>query len=142
LREPLEFDRLLAGSVSEAWVRCLPMWRERGRIEDLPRNVHVGSYRVSPEKWLGRAFGWAFLADWPFVAGKLSSPDPFEAACAHDALKYMMERWEVVPVGVWAISAPILTWVRQEMADCPNRYAAFSGRTLGELFRYESEQGL
>lgn len=137
-----DFDRLLAGSVGEAWERCLPLWRRRGRIEDLPRNRHVGIYRVSPEKWLGRAFAEAFLADWPFVVGELSSTDPVAVACAHDALEYMIRFWEPVPDAVWAISASIPDWVRRELDDCPYRYNTFTGRTLGELFRFEYDQDL
>src|SRR4051812_18366692 len=88
--EDTDFDRLLAGTVVEGWSRCLPVWRVRGRIEDLPRNVHVGRYLGSPEKWLGRAFAESFMSDWPFVTSKLFSLDTAEAACAHDALKYMI----------------------------------------------------
>lgn len=139
--EDTGFGRLLAGTVGEAWSRCLLIWRARGRIEDLPRNLHVGRYRVSAEKRLGRAFAEAFADDWPFVASQLSSTDQVEVACAHDALKYMIERWEPVPEAVWAIPVPIPEWVRQELADCPNRYAGFTGRTLGELLRFESEEG-
>jgi hypothetical protein len=137
-----DFDSLLSGRVDEAWDRCLPVWQVRGRIEDRPRNLHVGSYRVSPEKWLGRTFAEEFLGDWPFVVSKLSSHDPIEATCAHDALKYMIECWESVPEALWAVSVPIPDWVRAELVDCPNRYGEFSGHTLGELFRFESEQGL
>jgi hypothetical protein len=133
-----EFDRLLAGTVAEAWQRCLPVWRVRGRVEDLPRNLHVGRCRVSPEKWLGRAFAESFLEDWKFVAGRLSESDPVEAACAHDVLRYMIECWHPVPGEVWAIATPLPEWVQLELADCPKRYAGFEGRTLGELFRYES----
>ncbi len=139
--EESDFDRLLAGTVAEAWARCLPVWRSRGRIEDKPRNLHIFHYRVSQEKWLGRAFAEVFLADWPFVAGKLSSQDPVEAACAHDALKYMEGEGGPLSEQLWDITAPIPDWVRAEVADCPHRYAEFRGTTLGELFRFESEQG-
>jgi hypothetical protein len=139
--EDTDFDRLLAGAVGEAWARCLPVWRARGRIEDLPRHVTFPRYRVSSEKWLGRAFAETFLADWQFVAGRLSSPDPVEGVCAHDMLKLMIERWELVPLGVWAISAPLPEWVCRELAAVPS-YASFRGHTLGELIRFEDEQGL
>ena len=141
--EKIDFNRLLSGTVAEAWSRCLPVWRARGRIEDLPRNLHLGRYRVSPEKWLGRAFAEAFAADWSFIAQKLSSPDLIEAACAHDTLRYMAEGGEpVVCEGVWSVTAPIPAWIWAELSDCPHRYEAFRGSTLGELFRFESEQGL
>jgi hypothetical protein len=137
-----DFDRLLAGTVNEAWERCLPYWRERGRIEDLPRNLHVGRYQVTLEKWLGRSFAMKFQPDWQFVAGKLTSPDPVVSACAHDAIKYMIQWWDAdlpAPAHLWTISTPLPEWVQQEIADCPNRYGSFHGSTLGELFRFEYE---
>ena len=58
----LDLDALLAGTIIDAWGRCLPLWRTRGRVEDLPRNVRKFMYRASQETLLGRAFAAAFRA--------------------------------------------------------------------------------
>jgi hypothetical protein len=134
-----DVDRVLSQAVSDAWDQCLLIWRKRGRVEDLPRNVCVPRYRVTPEKWLGRAFAERFLDQFSFVIHKLTSSDRIEAACAHDVLNYMIPRWEIVPEAVWTIASPLPDWIRQELADCPNRYETFQGQTIGDLFRFEYE---
>ena len=133
----LDYDALIAGTVSDAWARCLPLWRSRGRVEDLPRNVRRMMYWVSEEKLLGRAFAARFRVQYAFVVGKLSGPDPVEAACAHDLLKYIFETWEDGPDPAEAVTVPVPAWVREELGG--EFYESFRGSTLGDLFRFERD---
>jgi hypothetical protein len=137
--DPDELDHraLLAGQIDDAWDRCLPLWRPRGRVEDLPRNVRAMMYWASPEKLLGMAFAAEFRHRYEFLVGKLTSPDPVESACAHDLLVYIFREWSEGPDPVEAVPNPIPGWVREELGH--PFYKQFRGGTLGELFRFERD---
>ncbi len=134
----VSFESLLAGTVAEAWERCLPIWRSLGRIEDTPRGVHRAMYRPSAQTLLGSAFATRFHDQSAFIISKLDSKDPVEVACAHDLL-VDLTRWESNCKAIWAVTRPIMNWVRRELALDPVCYKKFRGTTLGELFRYEHE---
>jgi hypothetical protein len=136
--EGLSFESLLAGTVAEAWTRCQPIWRSLGRIEDKPRGVRRMMYQPSAQTLLGRAFAERFHDQCTFIISKLGSKDRVEVACAHDLL-VDLTRWESNREAIWAVTRPIMNWVRRELALDPVRYERFRGTTLGELFRYEHE---
>jgi hypothetical protein len=132
-----DYQALFSDGITNAWDRCLALWRPRRRVEDKPRNLHLPRYRVSREKWLGRAFAEEFRNDYSFLVEKLSSPDLIEAACAHDVLVYIFENWEDGPDPIQAVRVPIPAWVMKEIEN--QRYKTFRGTTLGELFRFERD---
>src|SRR5262249_11803543 len=86
-----ELAPYLAGTVQEAWDRCEPIWRERGRIEDGRRET--GIHRPHYEPWWGRylamEFTQKFRDDYQFLIPFLTSEDEFLRIAAVELLVHL-----------------------------------------------------
>ncbi len=84
-----DFPPYLEGTVQEAWERCLPVWRERGRIEDKPLGIRLPIYTVWWGKFLTYEFTRKFRDDYYFLVSFLSSDDEFLRISAVELLGYL-----------------------------------------------------
>lgn len=101
-------SRYLAGSVAEAWARCLPLWSGRGRVNDFPRAIRFTRYTASFETMLGHRFAERFADDYPFLLGFVRSGSEFEALCAFELLDFLAQH-------LWETSSPL----PEPLRDCP-----------------------
>jgi hypothetical protein len=136
------FPQILFGSVSEAWARCLPVWRQQGRVEDLPRGTRVTMYRPTLARRLGTAFAESYANEYDFVIGRIRGGDAVESLCAFEI---MVDMGPIVISGnrgtsavLFALADPIPEILKQEI-QFDYAYRNFSGSTLGDLIRFDNE---
>src|SRR5689334_2318471 len=90
----------LEGAIHDAWARCLPIWREHGRIEDnrFVTRIHRPHYEPWWGKYLAQEFTRRFRDDYRFIVALLSSDDEFVRASAVDLLKYLCANFGDQPI--------------------------------------------
>jgi hypothetical protein len=81
----------IQGDISEAWISCLEIWRDRGRIEDLP----IGQRKFTYIPWFGKSLAFAFLEKFnnniEFLIEVLNPKqyNSIENVCVCDLLRYI-----------------------------------------------------
>ena len=130
------FRSYLAGAVQEAWARCLPIWLERGRVNDLPRGVRRTRYLPSFETILGRRFVERFPHEHGFLLGRLQSSSEFEALCAFDLLDLLAQQSDLMPVWLSRCELPLPEQVAREVA-ADWIYRDHGLDTIGKLLSFD-----
>jgi hypothetical protein len=133
-----DFPPYLAGTVEEAWARCLPVWREHGRIEDKPRGVRRPGYMPWAGKFLAKEFVGKFRDDYPFIVSLLSSPDPFIEIAAVELLDFLCVNFDdgQIPDTLLNLKHRLPETIKREVeSDCIYRGKGIE--TVGDLLRCE-----
>ncbi len=128
----------LAGTISETWHRCLPIWRERGRIEDYPRNVRYTSYTPWWGKSLAYKFARKFRDDYRFLIAVLDSDDDFQRLAAIDMLHYLCYEFvdDPIPSELFSLPQPLPELIKSEVRG--DRYARGKEiETVGDLLTFD-----
>jgi len=110
----------LAGTVQESWARCLPVWSERGRVNDFPRAIRRTRYLPSFETLLGRQFVERFAREYAFLLERVQSASEFEALCAFDLLDFLvqdLDEAKPLPDCLRQSALPLPEQVRQEVEE-------------------------
>jgi hypothetical protein len=138
--EAARFAPYLGGTVQEAWARCLPVWSDRGRVNDLPRAIRFTRYSPSIETLLGRRFAERFVDDYPFLLDRVRSDSVFESLCAFEVLDFLAqhlgETQSPLPDRLRDCNLPLPERVRREVA-ADWIYREHDLNTIGKLLRFE-----
>lgn len=131
-----DFLPYLSGRVEEAWARCLPVWRERGRIEDYPRGTRRPRYLKWWGKCLAEEFAGKFRDDHEFLVRQLSSADPFIEITAVELLDYVCENFEPggLPGALLSLKHPLPRTIKEEV-EGDWIYRGQTIETVGDLLR-------
>jgi hypothetical protein len=137
---PERFEPYLAGSVSEAWARCLPVWASRGRVTDCPRGLRRTHYIPNFETMLGGRFVEKFSGEQAFLLDRFEHGSALESACAFDLLDGLAQH-------LCAIDAPLPEALRTCALPLPQRileeiagdwiYRNQGLDTVGKLLEFE-----
>jgi hypothetical protein len=134
------FAPYLAGTVQEAWARCLPLWSDRGRVNDFPRAIRFTRYSPSFETLLGRSFAERFADDYPFLLERVRSDSEFETLCAFEILDFLSQHlWETqsdLPDCLRNCALPLPEQIRREVA-ADRIYRDHGLDTIGKLLSFE-----
>ncbi len=128
----------LAGTIDEAWNRCLPIWRDRGRIEDYPRDVRRPSYTPWWGKSLAYKFASKFRDDYRFLIAVLDSDDDFQRMAAVDMLHYLCYEFveDPIPSELLSLHHPLPELIKSEVSG--DRYARGKEiETVGDLLSFD-----
>ena len=88
-----ELPDLVAGTVDQAWHRCLPEWKALGRVRDKSLCMQVPKYWPSFASVLGRCFIERFRDDSRFLIALLDAfpISSTEYLCVTDLLDFMLD---------------------------------------------------
>jgi hypothetical protein len=134
------FAAYLAGTVHEAWARCLPIWSARKRVNDRPRAIRLTRYLPSFETLLGHNFAERFADDYAFLLDRLQSGSEFESLCAFEILdflaQHLSETQSPLPEQLRSCALRLPEQVRREVA-ADWIYRAHDLGTVGKLLSFE-----
>lgn len=131
----------LAGTVQEAWARCLPLWSGPGRVNDFPRGIRRPRYLPSFATILGRLFVERFAHEGGFLLDRLEHGSAFESLCAFDLLDFLGQEAdpnEPLPDWLGRCALPLPAPVRDEVeADWIHQDRGLD--TVGKLLSFDHE---
>lgn len=135
-----KIDDLLSGTVEEAWLQCLDVWKNVGRIEDLPRAIRRPHYLPGRAKLLGLRFAERFYGDFRYIIAELIEGDSFVSLCAFEILDFMapliLQEFPEALATLGTITVPIPEPVATEIRS-DHLYAEFKGSMIGEFLIFE-----
>jgi hypothetical protein len=133
-----DFPPYLEGAIHDAWERCLPVWREKGRIEDYPLGIRYTSYMPWWGKFLAYEFVGKFRDDYPFLIPFLSSDEEFLQICAVELLGYLCCQYgdQTVPDELLSLRQSLPKQIKTEI-ECDYITRGKSIETVGDLFRFQ-----
>jgi len=134
------FAPYLADTVQESWARCLPIWLERGRVNDWPREFRFPRYLPSFGTVLGRCFVERFADGYEFLMDRLATSSGAEALCAFDLLDFLARHLyrmdEVLPERLRHCDLPLPQQIRGEVA-MERWYRGHDLDTVGKLLSFD-----
>ncbi len=124
-----------SGNVELDWSAALDTWRSKGRMEDLPRDIHTPKYTPDKGKQLGLKFAKEYKENYEPIVRKLSSDSTFEALCAFEVVELICWEYNIgdVPKRLLEIDQPLPSKIISEISGDPE-VENFSGKTIGEWF--------
>ena len=136
-----EEKKFFGSGPEETWLRCLPVWREAGRVEDLPYGIRKPRYAPSMGKRLGQEFARRYRDDYSFVIEKLGEQDPLVVLVAFDLLTMIAwEFYDHLPEGMLNIRVQIPDPASSEIRS-DRSFKEFTGTTIGEFLPFLLEHG-
>lgn len=134
------FAPYLAETVEESWARCLPIWMERGRVNDLPRGRRVPYHLPSFGMLLGRQFVAHFADNYEFLVERMMSGSESEQLCAFDLLDFLAlqlySNGEPLPEQLRECVVPLPPVILPEIA-MEARYRDHDVSTIGKLLSFD-----
>jgi hypothetical protein len=137
---PERLEPYLAGTVSEAWARCLAVWASRGRVTDCPRGLRRTHYLPNFETVLGLRFVEKFSAEHAFLLDRFEHGSSFESACAFDLLDFLAKHLHAIcgplPEALRTCTLPLPAGILEEI-DADWIYRDQGLDTVGKLLEFE-----
>jgi hypothetical protein len=138
----MDFNDYFNSSIEQVWNKCLPIWKEAGRVEDFPHGMRRGRYMPSFGKSLGIRFAEIYYEDIAFAIQKLSSHDSVEVICALGILELIAWQYDYQSLQLpqqlldieILIPEPAISEIKSEI-----HFQEFNGRTIGEFLPFMIE---
>jgi hypothetical protein len=138
--EDAPYAAYLAGAIDASWTRCLPVWTDRGRVNDLPRGIRFTRYLPSFETLLGRHFVERFADESWFLLDRFQHGSKLERDCAFDLLDFLAQHLDEtsrpLPDQLRTCDLPLPSHIRGEVA-ADWIYRDHGLDTIGKLLCFE-----